>query len=393
MSYFPSLTTLFRVFSLLSVISISSIAGLLYTYQTKLIYPSGLPPGAREDKTDPSSHNLPFEQLWLKTPDGEKLQAWFIRPNQDKIHKTTVVMFQANAGNIAHRLPIAAILYNKLQVNVFMLSYRGYGLSSGSPAEAGIKIDAQVAMDWIRQRHDRGEHKIVLYGQSLGGAVAIDSAVRNPWIDALMLENTFLDIPSLIPSVLPPAKYFSFLCREIWPSKTRIRQLNAKVKVLFLAGGKDELVPPAHMKELYSLCTFKDGEGKEWKGFENGTHNDTCLQRGYFPTLASFLHRRLGHETALSREALSQGYKGGGKVADSIEEELKAYDDEDDEYEYIKHEEAGHDGLRKRTGASATHAAGAGSVAPGDIADEAIEEIQTEGVRAAARRARDKGSL
>lgn len=385
MGYLPSLTTLFRVLSLISVISISSIAGLLYTYQGKLIYPSGLPAGAREDRTDPSSHNLPFEQLWLQTPDGEKLQAWFIRPN-GQMYKTTVVMFQANAGNIAHRLPIASILYNKLNVNVFMLSYRGYGLSSGTPAENGIKIDAQVAMDWIRQRLD-ADHKVVLYGQSLGGAVAIDSAVRNPWVSALVLENTFLDIPSLVPSVLPPAKYFTFLCREIWSSRTRLPQLSPKIKVLFLAGEQDELVPPSHMKELYQLCKHGQGKGdKEWKSFKDGTHNDTCLQKGYFPTLASFLHRHLDHKTALSREALARGFSG--ELEATIEKELSAYDEDDEDgYEHVQHDDVkggSSEGLRKRTGASANHAVGAGSVAPADVVDDGIEEIQTEGVRRAA---------
>lgn len=277
-SYFPSLTTLFRIFSLLSVISISSIAGLLYTYQTKLIYPSGLPSGARQDTTDPSSQDLPFDPLWLTTPDGERLQAWYIRRSNKEggPHGTTIVMFQANAGNIAHRLPIASILFKSLQVNVFMLSYRGYGLSTGSPQEKGIKIDAQVALDWIRD-NCKGQ-QVVLYGQSLGGAVAIDAAVRNPWIKALVLENTFLDIPSLIPSVLPPAKYFTFLCREIWASRSRLPLLSKQVKVLFMAGAKDELVPPAQMKELWSLCRHVEGSQKEWHEFEQGTHNDTCLQ-------------------------------------------------------------------------------------------------------------------
>ncbi|CAO1638473.1 unnamed protein product [Sympodiomycopsis kandeliae] len=364
MSYVPSLSTLFRLFTGISVISVSSLAGLLYTYQTKLIYPSNLPPGAREDRTDPSSESLPFEASWLQTPDGETLQAWYIRPDPEKeVRTTTVVMFQANAGNIAHRLPIASILYHQLKVNVVMFSYRGYGRSSGSPQEVGIKIDSQVVLDWVRE--NLTNHKIVLFGQSLGGAVAIDSAVRNSnLIDALVLENTFLDIPTLIPSVLPPAKYFSFLCKEIWSSKTRLPLLqeSTDVKVLFLAGEKDELVPHSHMQQLHALCKAD----KEWKVFANGTHNDTCLQRGYFPTLASFLHRHLHHETPLSHEALSRGFTGEssssssmGKEESRIEKHLQAYEDEDGD--------------------------AVGSMAPADIVDEEITEIETEGVRFAQR--------
>ena len=291
LNVFPSLSTLFRVFSLLSVLSVSSIASLLYLYQGKLIYPSNLPAGARTDTTNPSDFSLPFEDLALKTPDGEKLQAWFIRPDEKgQERKMTVVMFQANAGNIAHRLPLAAIFYKRLAVNVLMLSYRGYGLSTGSPNEAGIKIDAQVALDWLKARLwpeskskregiDSSSHNVILYGQSLGGAVAIDAAVRNGnWVRGLILENTFLDIPSLIPSVLPPARFFTWLCREVWSSRTRLPQLDKGVKVLFLSGKDDELVPPSQMRELYRVCRHKEGSGKEWSEFEEGTHNDTCMK-------------------------------------------------------------------------------------------------------------------
>lgn len=61
-----------------------------------------------------------------------------------------------------------------------MLSYRGYGLSSGQPSERGIRIDAQTALDWIRNHPVLKETLLVTYGQSIGGAVAIDLAARNP---------------------------------------------------------------------------------------------------------------------------------------------------------------------------------------------------------------------
>lgn len=279
MSYLPAFKTILQAVSFVSVLTVSSLAGLLYSYQTKLIYPSGLPSGARQDQTRPSQYGLPFEELWLKTPDGEKLQAWYIRKDKaSERSPLTIVMFQANAGNIAHRLPLAAILFKQLQCNVFMLSYRGYGLSTGQPNEKGIKVDAQVALDWVKTNlHNDEGQRIVLYGQSLGGAVAIDAAVRNSaWVSALILENTFLDIPALIPSVLPPARFFTFLCTEVWSSVTRLPQLDRnKVKVLFLSGAKDELVPSSHMKQLHQICK---ASVNEWREFKDGTHNDTCMK-------------------------------------------------------------------------------------------------------------------
>ena len=111
-------------------------------------------------------------------------------------------MFHGNAGNIGHRIPIAKILQDVVGCNVLMLEYRGYGYSTGTPDEAGLKIDAQTGLDYIRERIETSDTKIVVYGQSLGGAVAINLVAENQDrgdIAGLILENTFLSIRKLIP--------------------------------------------------------------------------------------------------------------------------------------------------------------------------------------------------
>jgi fermentation-respiration switch protein FrsA (DUF1100 family) len=128
--------------------------------------------------------------------------------------------------------------------NVFMVEYRGYGLSTGQPDESGLNIDAQTAIDYLRDRAETRDHKIVVYGQSLGGAVAIRLVAKNQGkgdIAGLVLENTFLSMRKLIPSIMPPAKYLSFLCHQVWPSDTLIPSI--KVPTLFLSGLQDEIVP------------------------------------------------------------------------------------------------------------------------------------------------------
>lgn len=112
-------------------------------------------------------------------------------------------MFHGNAGNIGYRLPIAKILADDLGCNVLMLQYRGYGLSTGNPNEKGLMIDAQTGLDYIRQRHELRGTRIVLYGQSLGGAVAIGLAARNQRqgdVAGIVLENTFTSMRKMIPS-------------------------------------------------------------------------------------------------------------------------------------------------------------------------------------------------
>lgn len=111
-------------------------------------------------------------------------------------------MFHGNAGNIGHRVPIAKAVQDTLHCNVLLLEYRGYGLSTGTPDEAGLKLDAQTGLDYLRQRAETRDDKIVVYGQSLGGAVSINLVATNQDqgdIGGLILENTFLSIRKLIP--------------------------------------------------------------------------------------------------------------------------------------------------------------------------------------------------
>ena len=88
-----------------------------------------------------------------------------------------------------------------------MLQYRGYGMSTGTPNEKGINVDAQTGLDYIRNRHELRNTRIVLYGQSLGGAVSIGLAARNQKqgdIAGIILENTFLSMRKMIPSSVFP---------------------------------------------------------------------------------------------------------------------------------------------------------------------------------------------
>ena len=170
-------------------------------------------------------------------------------------------MFHGNAGNIGHRIPIARMLIEQMGCSVFMLEYRGYGLSTGSPDETGIMIDAQTAYKYIRERTETRDNDVVIFGQSLGGAVSVQLAAKyqnDKKLIGLVLENTFLSMRKLIPSyvpstilkwkktnlhsVIPPAKYLSFLCHQIWPSDTFLPTIT-EVPILFLSGLQDEIVP------------------------------------------------------------------------------------------------------------------------------------------------------
>lgn len=170
-----------------------------------IIYPSSVPNDARTNVPRPSYFGISdYEELMIPTPDDEKLSAFYIRaPNKAQSINTTVLMFHGNAGNIGHRVPIARMLTEAVGCSVFMLEYRGYGLSTGSADERGLMIDAQTALDYIKQRAETRNNQIIVYGQSLGGAVSIQLAAKNQHggaISGLILENTFLSMRKLIPS-------------------------------------------------------------------------------------------------------------------------------------------------------------------------------------------------
>lgn len=206
-----------------------------------------MPPNSRTEVPRPSQFGIKdFEELVIPTNDGEKLSAFYIRgPRGGRNSNITVLMFHGNAGNIGHRLPIARMIINFIGCNVFMLEYRGYGLSTGEPDESGLYIDAQTALDYLRERAETRDHKLIIYGQSLGGAVSIKLVAKNQHngdISGLILENTFLSMRKLIPSVIPPARYLAILCHQVWPNDTVLPSIT-KVPILFLSGLQDEIVP------------------------------------------------------------------------------------------------------------------------------------------------------
>lgn len=199
----------------------------------------------------------------------------------------TVLFMHGNAGNISHRLPIARVFSEQMGCNIFLLSYRGYGLSTGKPSERGLLIDAQTALEWILSQESLRDHHIFVYGQSLGGALAVKLVERNQSrISAMILENTFRSMRSLIPSAFPPAKYLARFCHQVWASEEKLPLIKG-LPVLFLSGLKDELVPPAHMKALYDCCKTK----KVWRELPNGSHNDTVGEPGYFEYIYEFIKK------------------------------------------------------------------------------------------------------
>ena len=108
------------------------------------------------------------------------------RPNA----RAAVLFCHGNGGNITHRVERSRCCTGDVGVSVLIFDYRGYGRSEGKPSEAGVLADARAARAWLAAREKIAETDVVLMGESIGGAVAVDLAARDG-ARALVLESTF----------------------------------------------------------------------------------------------------------------------------------------------------------------------------------------------------------
>ena len=131
-----------------------------------LYYPE-VPTNSRMFVAAPNSLDLPFENVYFKSLDNTKLHAYLVLQPQPQLCPT-ILFFHGNAGNIGHRLPNVKGMFQHLQANIFLLQYRGYGLSEGTPSEAGIYKDAQAALNYLHTRQDIDRARIIVFGRSLG---------------------------------------------------------------------------------------------------------------------------------------------------------------------------------------------------------------------------------
>ncbi|CAG8538543.1 424_t:CDS:2 [Acaulospora morrowiae] len=262
---------------------------LLYTFQTEILYPARYRKKSRQFITPKfAADGIPFSETTLITEDNVRIKVYICkRPTDEEARqRPTILVLHGNRGN-GQRSIITTKFYNELRCNVVLLSYRGYGHSEGKPTEKGIKIDAQTCLDYVKRHSVLKGTKLVIYGRSLGGAVAIDLVSRNEdLVEAMIVENTFLSIPKLLPTFFPLLRYFTFFCSQIWPSEQSILRIQ-KIPVLFLSSGKDKLVPKDQMMKLFDLVDTEGG--KAWKDFPNAEHANTISQNGYFETIGEFL--------------------------------------------------------------------------------------------------------
>lgn len=231
----------------------------------------------------PLDAGLDYEDVFLTAADGTRVHGWHI-PGESRV---TLLWLHGNAGNISRRLDNILLMRERLGVGVFIIDYRGYGLSAGKPSESGLYMDAEAAFDWlVAERGLDAEREIVIFGRSLGVGVAVETAVRHK-VRCVILESGFSSIADMSATTR-----LSFLSRLTLPlfearydSASKIGGLQSPAMILH--GDQDRTVPPDMSRRLYEAAP----EPKIFHSIAGAGHNDTVQAGGeeYIEALRRFV--------------------------------------------------------------------------------------------------------
>ena len=255
------------------------LSALLYIFQPKFVY---FPFDKLE--TTPKAVNLDFENVLIKTEDNVNLHGWYVQHNSPK---ATLLFFHGNGGNISHRLD-SLVIFKQLGLSTLIIDYRGYGQSEGITSEQGTYKDAKAAWGYLLNDKKLSEKDIIIFGRSLGAAVAAWLASQHT-PRALILESAFTSIADIGKHYYPylPTR---LLVRIKYPTVQYIKNVNCPV--LITHSPTDEIIPYKFGKKLFAIAN----EPKSFLEIVGG-HNEGFIVSGniYTNGLKEFLSTVLTH--------------------------------------------------------------------------------------------------
>jgi len=243
----------------------------------------------------PADINLAYQDVHFASKDGTRLNGWFL-PAQGEA-KGTVVFFHGNAENISTHIGMVYWL-PKEGYNVFLFDYRGYGLSEGKAEIHGVHLDGQAALEFIAHYPGVDAERLVVFGQSLGGAIAVYSTVHSKvQVKALILESTFADYRKIFQEKLAgvfltwPLQWpLSYTVTDQYSPVLHIGQLT-DTPLLVVHGEADRIVPLHHGQQLFDAAV---GDKQLWL-VEGGVHTSafTYFLNDYRPRLMHYLAEKI----------------------------------------------------------------------------------------------------
>ncbi|NJL01869.1 MAG: alpha/beta hydrolase [Spirulinaceae cyanobacterium RM2_2_10] len=239
-------------------------------------------------KVTPDTFGLAYEDVWIQVGNdkSERLHGWWLPAAQTP--QGTVLYLHGNGGNVGANLDQAQV-FHELGLNVFILDYRGYGLSRGRefPHEQQAYEDAVIALNYLHQERGLDPSEIILFGHSLGGAIAIELATANPDLAALIIQSSFTSMRAMVEYDGIYDQFFpiGLLLHQEFDSITKVPSL--EMPLIFTHGGQDERIPNRMSRELYAAAN----EPKEFYFIPTADHNNISDLGGaeYRQKLATFL--------------------------------------------------------------------------------------------------------
>ena len=213
------------------------IISFIYFYQRSLLYhPS-------ENNYLDEKINFNYKEIFIETDENIRLKSWFIKKNLEK--SKTILFFHGNAGNLFNRVYKLNEL-SKLDLNILIISWRGFSGNKGKPTEKNLYHDAKGAIKWLNNRGINNKN-IILYGESLGTGVATELGQQNVF-GGIILESPFTSIAKAA-KIYYPYLPINLVLKDRYDSIEKIQ--NITTPVLIMHGKKDDIVPQKMGLDLF----------------------------------------------------------------------------------------------------------------------------------------------
>ena len=209
----------------------------IYFYQRNLLYhPS-------ENNYQNDKIQFKYDEIFINVDEEIQLKSWIIKKDFKKLK--TLVIFHGNAGHLSNRIYKLNELY-KLDINVLLISWRGFSGNKGSPTENNLYSDAKASINWLNEQ-GVNNGQIILYGESLGSGVAVELGKENNF-NSIILESPFTSIENSA-KIYYPYLPVRLLLKDRYDSISKIKMI--KTPILIMHGKKDDVVPFSMGKELF----------------------------------------------------------------------------------------------------------------------------------------------